>query len=308
MLAGYLNPGGANVQEICVLSGKGGVGKSSIVASMAVLLADRMEIILGDCDVDAPNLELVLGFTGDRICETIRASEKAFFMAEHCKSRRKCVNVCRFNAIKWNSETSTPEINELICEGCGACEYICPDRAIEVRAVDTGKVCTFTSNYGFRIVSGHLKIGERGSGKIVDAVRKMTLEIGEVEGAEISLLDAAAGIGCPVVSSVKGVNHTVIVTEPTKAALNDFKRALQLVRHFGIRHSMIINKWDINKHITARFEEFAAKNRIPIIGKIPYEVTFMDALVNGTPPVLHNPDLKEVFMEITDNLMLNMGL
>ena len=46
--------------KFLVMSGKGGVGKSSIAASLAVALSSQ-RIICGDCDVDASNLSLVLG-------------------------------------------------------------------------------------------------------------------------------------------------------------------------------------------------------------------------------------------------------
>ncbi|MGB9838249.1 ATP-binding protein [Methanothermobacter sp.] len=295
------------MKEVCILSGKGGAGKSSIVSSMAVLLADKSEIILGDCDVDTPNLALIMGSSGGLECETIRASERAFLLGEGCKSRRKCVRVCRFNAIKWNARNS-PEINEFLCEGCGACAYICPERVIDIQEVDTGKVCSFKSGYGFSVVSGHLKIGERGSGKIVDAVRRKVFEIGRSENLDVALLDSAAGIGCPVVSSVKGCDHAIIITEPTRAALNDSKRAMELVRHFGISHSMIINKYDLNQDITAEIEHLADENEIHIIGKIPYDPAFTDAMIKGVPAVLCKPRIKKRFMGMVERIMLDMGL
>ena len=44
-------------KELVVISGKGGTGKTSIVASFAAL-ADK--VVLADCDVDAADLHLVL--------------------------------------------------------------------------------------------------------------------------------------------------------------------------------------------------------------------------------------------------------
>ena len=45
------------VKEITVLSGKGGTGKTSLTASLAVL---SQRTILTDCDVDAPDLHMLL--------------------------------------------------------------------------------------------------------------------------------------------------------------------------------------------------------------------------------------------------------
>lgn len=121
--------------------------------------------------------------------------------------------------------------------------------------MDTGEVCSSKSDYGFSIVAGNLKLGETRSGKIVDAVRKKASELGELENAELMLLDFAASIGCPVIPSVKGTDHAIIVVEPTIVALNDFKRVLQLVRHFEISHSLLINKWDVNENISKEIED-----------------------------------------------------
>ena len=44
-------------QQLVVLSGKGGTGKTSVVAALATLAEDK---ILADCDVDAADLHLVL--------------------------------------------------------------------------------------------------------------------------------------------------------------------------------------------------------------------------------------------------------
>jgi len=297
------------LKEICVLSGKGGAGKSSITASMAILIKERMNIVLGDCDVDAPNLGLITGRENVRFnCSPVEASERASFVAERCKGRRKCVNVCRFRAIEWNGKLSVPEINALLCEGCGACEYICPDNAIEVRRVESGQICSFRSKYGFHVVTGRLKPGERGSGRIVDEVRKLTSAIGESNESELAIFDSAAGIGCPVLSSVKGVDHAVIITEPTGVSMGDLRRALNLVNHFRVPKSIIINKWDINPDIAMEIEEMAADEGIPVLGRIPYDLGFVDALVNLTPAVLHKPQLRKHFSGITDNLLSDTGL
>ncbi len=290
------------VKEICILSGKGGAGKTSIVASIAILLANKKSIVACDCDVDAPNLALLLGNPDKIYCEKISASEKAFMLPGRCRSYKKCLNTCRFNAITWDDEISKPEIRRFLCEGCGACAYTCPSNAIEIRPTDTGKVCLSRSDYGFSIVTGQLKLGETGSGKIVDAVRRKALEAGRVEDAELILLDSAAGIGCPVISSVKATDHVIIVAEANMVALNDFRRVLQLVRHFKIPHSIIINKWDINKDVTKKIESFAEESDIPVLGKIPYTITFIEALTNLAPAVLYDPRLEKLFKIILNNL------
>ena len=45
------------MKELVVISGKGGTGKTSIVASFATLAKSA---VLADCDVDAADLHLIL--------------------------------------------------------------------------------------------------------------------------------------------------------------------------------------------------------------------------------------------------------
>ena len=45
------------MKELVVVSGKGGTGKTSLVASFAALAKNK---VLADCDVDAADLHLVL--------------------------------------------------------------------------------------------------------------------------------------------------------------------------------------------------------------------------------------------------------
>ena len=47
--------------RLAVISGKGGTGKTMITAALARLLPGSL--VFADCDVDAANLELVLGPT-----------------------------------------------------------------------------------------------------------------------------------------------------------------------------------------------------------------------------------------------------
>lgn len=45
------------MKQIVFISGKGGTGKSTLVSSLSILVQDKM---LADCDVDAPNLHILL--------------------------------------------------------------------------------------------------------------------------------------------------------------------------------------------------------------------------------------------------------
>ncbi|MCK5321252.1 ATP-binding protein [Candidatus Pacearchaeota archaeon] len=280
------------MKTITILSGKGGVGKSSITASLAVLLAKKQKIVAVDCDVDASNLALVLGVKNFKNQKEISTNEKAF-VNEKAKDCKSLVDVCTFSAISWNEKKSLPEINKFLCEGCGACKLLCP-QGIELKKVKNATVGEAETDYDFPLVFGQLKMGESGSGKVVHEVKKLA----EAKDADIMVLDSAAGIGCPVIASVQGSDYVVAVTEPNPSALSDLKRALQIVQHFKIPYGIIINKYDLNKDFSKKIEEFMQKNKIPLLGKIPYDKKFVEALVNLTPIVVYDKKFVKVFQDI----------
>ncbi len=290
------------MKQITILSGKGGVGKSSITASLAIALSKQKKVICADCDVDASNLALVFGIKEDDYDNwtPITTNEKARFDRKKCTSCKKCADACYFNAIAWDSKTNTPIFKEFGCEGCGVCELICPKKAIELYDVMNAKIGCGTTKYGFPVVSGQLEMGESGSGKVVFKVRELAKKTGK--DRDIMLIDAAAGIGCPVIASVVGSDHVIGICEPTPSGFADLKRALSVVSHFNIAHSIIINKYDLNKEYSKKIEQFAKENNIKILSKIKYDKSFTDALTNLTPLIIFNPAFEQVFKEIITGL------
>lgn len=286
------------MKTLTILSGKGGVGKSSISASLAILLARKRKIVAVDCDVDTPNLGLVLGLRESRFnsWKKIKTNVKAKLMPQKCTGQKKCLDICNFGAISWDGKK--PVINRFLCEGCGTCSLVCPEGAIKLEEVQNAKIGTGRTEYGFSIVSGQLKMGESGSGKIVTAVRDRAEKLAKQEKAKLMLIDSAAGIGCPVIASVRGSNFIIAVTEPNPAAINDLKRALQVVRHFNIPCGIIINKSDLNIKLTKKIEEFAREQKIVLLGKIGYDKAFVEALVQLKPIIIHKPEYECIFSGI----------
>ncbi|MCK4521099.1 MAG: ATP-binding protein [Nanoarchaeota archaeon] len=288
------------MKTITILSGKGGVGKSSLTASLAVLLAKKKKIIAVDCDVDAPNLALVLGVKKFETKERIQTIEKAKVIAKTCPECKDKIDICLFNAISWDEKNKKPVINKFLCEGCGACLLAFPKGTIRLEKIKNASINTAGTSYGFTIVSGQLKMGEAGSGKTVTAVKQKAEKL--AKNAEIMLVDSSPGIGCPVVASIQGSDYVIAITEPTPSALNDLQRVLQVVEHFRIPYGLVINKWDINKAFTKKIEKFAKKYNIPILGKLPYDKAFVDALVNLEPIVVYNKKFEKLFNKIISKI------
>lgn len=291
------------MKTITILSGKGGVGKSSLTASLAVLLARKHKVVTVDCDVDAPNLALVLGVKKFKTSEKIQTSEKAKIIAKTCPECKKHIDVCIFGAISWDEKNKLPIINKFLCEGCGACLLAFPKRTVKLEKVQNATINTAKTSHGFPIISGQLKMGESGSGKIVTAVKQRAEKLAKKEKAEIMLIDSSPGIGCPVIASIQGSDYVIAITEPTPSALNDLQRALQVVEHFRVPYGLVINKHDINPSFTKKIEKFANKHNIKNLGKIPYNKNFVKALVNLKPIVLYDKTTEPIFSKILTNTL-----
>ena len=86
------------MKELVVISGKGGTGKTSVVASLAAL---ARRCVLVDCDVDAADLHLIFEPKIVRR-EDFTGGSKARIKPGHCTACGKCEELCRFDAIHFD--------------------------------------------------------------------------------------------------------------------------------------------------------------------------------------------------------------
>ncbi|OPY00809.1 MAG: CobQ/CobB/MinD/ParA nucleotide binding domain protein [Syntrophorhabdus sp. PtaB.Bin047] len=284
------------MKEIVVVSGKGGTGKTSVVASLACLI-DRKAMV--DCDVDAANLALVLN---PRVIEEkeFTAGKKARIMNEKCTACGVCRDMCRFNAI---SEDFI--VDPVACEGCGACFFYCPASAVEFETPLAGHCYICDTPAGDPFVYAELSPGEENSGKLVNMVRTEAKARAEHAGLSRVLIDGPPGIGCPVISSITGTSLALIVTEPTASGIHDLERIAQLARHFSLPAAVIINKSDINPACTNSIDQYCSKNDIPVLGRLPYDATISEAQRQGKAIVEYAPDLpvSKALREISEHII-----
>ena len=280
--------------RIAVTGGKGGTGKSMVAVSLVVEFARNNFTMLVDADVECPNDHLMLSAKRKKYITVYQPIPK--WDLDKCAKCGRCAQICKQNAIVFVKDKYPVFVKDL-CIGCKACIVVCPYGAIAETTKEIGIIYT-GKNYNVNLVTGELKLGELASGEVVAEVRKKAEEINEKIKAEVMLIDSAAGIGCPVIASLVGTDYIVAVTEPTPSALHDLKRVLYLANHFGIKHGIVINKFDLERNFCLKIEEYAKKAKIPILGRIPYRKDFVDAMIKMKPAVVIYPQYKKLFKEI----------
>jgi len=268
------------LKQIAIVSGKGGTGKTTVTASFAALAHD---IVVADCDVDAPDLHMLLHPQKIRTQE-FKGSKLAVIDRSKCTECASCKNSCRFHAID-----DRLQIDPFYCEGCGVCAFVCPEEAISLNERISGYAFISKTKYG-TMSHARLNPGEANSGKLVTLVRHNARQIAEEENRELILIDGPPGIGCPVIASVTGVDVGLIITEPTLSGIHDLDRVLRLLDHFNIPPLVCINRYDINRKNTDRIVKFCEKSKVEVAGKIPFDPVVTRAMVAGKTIVEYSPE------------------
>jgi MinD superfamily P-loop ATPase len=268
------------MKQLAILSGKGGTGKTSITACFAVLAKNA---VMADCDVDAPDLHMLLHpeiikaqeFTGSKV---------AVIDKTKCSECGLCRENCHFDAI-----TNDLKVDAVACEGCGVCAFVCAVDAVALTPRISGNAFISKTKFGF-MSHAMLYPGESNSGKLVALVRQNAKILAEKENSDLIIIDGSPGIGCPVISSITGVDAALVVTEPTMSGIHDLERVLKLLDHFNVASLVCINMYDVNTGNTNKILSFCRENGIEVVGIIPFSSEVTQAMVNGKTIVEYSPE------------------
>lgn len=286
------------MKQLIVLSGKGGTGKTTVTAGL-IQLAGRA--IIADCDVEAPNLHLLLH---PRVSKSynLSVSSVAVIDEEACTQCGICEEECRFDAIH------DYKVEPHACEGCRLCERLCPENAISMVEREGAEVLLGDTDFG-PMVWAKLAVGEEASGKVVTQVRTEAQAWNTNGGPDLIITDGSPGIGCPVIASVTGSDLILLVSEPTLSGRHDLERAMEMSKFFNIPSLVCINKSDMNVEETERIRRVCTQRGVEVAAEIPYSEGLADSTRRSQLPLEEpEPGVKELFVSLHDRIMEELGV
>jgi len=272
---------------ISIASGKGGTGKTTIAVNLALSLSQGT-VQLIDCDVEEPNSHLFLTPSIHRV--TSVGIPVPRINESKCTYCGKCAQVCEYHAMAVLLKNVL--VFDELCHGCGACSYLCPEKAIFEVEREIGIVQEGDAN-GINFVNGVLNIGEPMASPLIRKVKQ------KVQKERIVILDAPPGTACPVIESVKGSDFCLLVTEPTPFGLNDLELAVGMLEKLGIPKGVVVNKADIGDR---GVWDYCTMKNIPILMEIPMDRKIAESYSKGIPLVIENPSYIPQFLNLIEKV------
>lgn len=258
------------MRQLLILSGKGGTGKTTVAGAFIYFSEAKA---YADCDVDAPNLHLLM----NRVCTPTCTDYYGMPIAEideiSCTACGQCVKHCRFDAIRFAGRY---EVDKFACEGCGVCEYVCPSHAISLRDNRAGEILLYQSDACF--TTARRTLGSGISGKLVTEVKKGLLRVAD---EPFCIIDGSPGIGCPVIASISGADLVLVVAEPSVSGISDMERIIETAGIFRTKLAVCTNKYDINLEKTEQIEQICREKDILYAGSIPFDPMVVTATNAG---------------------------
>jgi MinD superfamily P-loop ATPase len=274
---------------ISVASGKGGTGKTLVATSLALSLKDRCGVQLLDCDVEEPNDHIFIKPVIDKselVCIPVPNIDKT--KCSHCG---RCADVCVYHA---NAVTDKIVLTfSELCHGCGACSYLCPEKAIAEEYRKIGVVESGQAD-GIAFAQGRLTVGETMAPPVIRKVKAQANTDGVV------IIDAPPGTSCPVVETIKHSKFCILVTEPTPFGLNDLKLAIATVKELGVDCGVVINRVGSGD---SGVEDYCKEENIPVLMTIPLDMEIARLYSRGITLAEGKPLWRDAFIGLYKKIM-----
>jgi len=248
---------------IAVASGKGGTGKTTVAAHLALASSALHATLLVDLDVEAPDS---MGYfpgavpVGTAVPVTVavpRLDESSCTACGHCAS------VCRFGAVVAIGSVVT--VDAKACKGCGRCVSACPSGALSETEMETGKTSLHRRGR-LEILEGRMAIGDIRSVSVIEAAKREEGRLPVV----VRIRDCPPGVSCPATHAIDGADFVILVAEPTAFSLHDLDAAVRLVRGRGVPSGVVVNKAGFGD---ADIEGFCSDRGIPVIGRVEFNAS-----------------------------------
>ncbi|MBN1504696.1 MAG: ATP-binding protein [Candidatus Eisenbacteria bacterium] len=272
---------------VAVASGKGGTGKTTVAVNMARVLGSDVQLL--DCDVEEPNAHLFLkgaALKEETACIPIPEVDESL-----CDGCGECGRFCEYKAIV--SFGAKPIVFPDMCHGCGGCMKVCPRKAI--REVDRRVGVVETARSGnITLIQGRLDVGEAMAPPLIRAVKA------RLRNGTPAILDAPPGTSCPVITTVRGADFVVLVTEPTPFGLHDLRLAVDMVRELRIPFGVVVNRVGIGDD---RVHAYCRGEDIPVLLEIPDDRRIAEAYSRGNLIVDALPEYQGLFRGLTETTL-----
>lgn len=258
--------------KIAIASGKGGTGKTFIATNIFnVLLKNRMNAVLVDCDAEAPD---TIAFFEAQPVNTIDVDQKVPVIDTNaCTFCGKCQEYCNYHAIFIIPPMRIIQVIEDICHGCGACSVACDFNAITEKSMPLGKVSSYLIGDRHKLIEARMNVGIMSPVQVIKAAIKLA-----GDHSDVAIFDSPPGTSCPFIHTVSSSDFIILVTEPTPFGLSDLKQSVETLKKINKSCGVIINRSGIGNDDV---KNYLLQENIPLLLEIPFDKEIAELYSTG---------------------------